>query len=225
MHIICHMMSTVDGRIIGNRWTRPHQADYDTVIQCYFDISNSMKADAILLGRTTVQVDLIPETFSHYGPTVQDISPYMGARSKRFCIVMDTHGKIAYTSNQIMGDTVFAILGPTVSEVYVSKLRQLGISYCFLKNNDLKGLLKTLNEMGIHKILVEGGGYLNASFLKAGLIDELSLLIYPGIDGQSGIPAVFEFMGENPSLGQSLELIDVNRQPYGVVWLRYKIHR
>lgn len=64
--IICQMMSSVDGRIVGNGWTRPYDGtDYETVIACYFDISNDMGADAEWLGRKTVQTDLVRDTFDH----------------------------------------------------------------------------------------------------------------------------------------------------------------
>ena len=47
-------------------------------------------------------------------------------------------------------------------------------------------------EFGIETLSLQGGGIINGAFLKAGLLDELSLLIYPGIDGLSGVPSVFE---------------------------------
>ncbi len=38
---------------------------------------------------------------------------------------------------------------------------------------------------------VVGGGHINAGFLAAGLLDEVSLLIGAGIDGRGGMAAVF----------------------------------
>ena len=45
--------------------------------------------------------------------------------------------------------------------------------------------------------LLEGGGHLNGSLLKAGLVDELSLLHYPVIDGAASSPTIFE-QGQQP---------------------------
>ena len=59
-------------------------------------------------------------------------------------------------------------------------------------------------------LLLEGGGRINGSFLKAGLIDEISLLVYPGIDGLSGMPTIFEHAGGEdgqPAVGQTLRHI------------------
>ena len=59
--------------------------------------------------------------------------------------------------------------------------------------------------------------------LAAGLISELSLVIYPGIDGQASTPSIFEYIGaadERPAAGQSLELLSSETASNGIVWLR-----
>lgn len=93
---------------------------------------------------------------------------------------------------------------------------------------DMETALETLgNLFDIKSISLQGGGVIDSAMLAAGLIDELSLVIYPGIDGKSGIPSIFEYIGnaDLPAQGQSLELKSVEQCPHGVVWLRYKIHK
>ena len=52
---------------------------------------------------------------------------------------------------------------------------------------------RSLNrELGIKRLLLEGGGKANGSFLRAGLVDELSLAIVPAVDGAKGAPHVFD---------------------------------
>ncbi len=230
--IICQMMSSVDGRIVGNGWTRPYDGtDYETVIACYFDISNDMGADAEWLGRKTVQTDLVPDTFDHgHSRKAESFDTFFGTcETARMCIVMDPKGKIRYSSDRIMGENIIVVLGESVSQSYLEHLRELGISYLFAgrHGNDLNKALETLGEFGLRKIMLQGGGIINGSFLKAGLIDELSLLIYPGIDGRAGIPAVFEYFsehGEHPAKDRSLELLSMKMLPHGVAWLRYRFH-
>lgn len=84
------------------------------------------------------------------------------------------------------------------------------------------------SDFGMTKILLEGGGIINGTFLKAKLIDELSLQIFPGIDGLSGMPSIFEYYGEKdeqPAKGQTLELISCKQLEDGIIWLYYKIHK
>ncbi|CAO4141166.1 hypothetical protein PKCBPO_00812 [Methylorubrum thiocyanatum] len=44
---------------------------------------------------------------------------------------------------------------------------------------------------GIETLLLEGGGAINGAFLKAGLIDEISVLIHPAVDGLAGVQSIF----------------------------------
>ena len=46
-------------------------------------------------------------------------------------------------------------------------------------------------ELGIKRLEINGGGVTNGAFLRAGLIDEISLAIFPAVDGAQGAPCVF----------------------------------
>jgi len=41
-------------------------------------------------------------------------------------------------------------------------------------------------ELGIERLLVEGGGNVNGSLMAAGVVDELSILLAPAVDGAVG---------------------------------------
>ena len=62
-------------------------------------------------------------------------------------------------------------------------------------------------ELGVKRLLLEGGVIANGSFLRAGLIDEISLAIFPAVDGTKGAPCVF----------------DSNNEEGGVVWFRDRL--
>ncbi|PRR89502.1 dihydrofolate reductase family protein [Bacillus atrophaeus] len=51
---------------------------------------------------------------------------------------------------------------------------------------------KLKNLFSIDKLMLEGGGFLNGSFLNEGLIDELSLILVPIADGTSNSVTLFE---------------------------------
>jgi riboflavin biosynthesis pyrimidine reductase len=78
----------------------------------------------------------------------------------------------------------------------------------------------------IGTLLLEGGGTINGAFLKAGLIDEISVLMYPGIDGLAGVPSIFEYSGEDgeqPAAGRSLRHLATETLGGGMVWLHYRV--
>lgn len=125
-----------------------------------------------------------------------------------------------------------AILGEHVSDEYLAELREDGISYLFAGADglDLQAAMATLgDQFGIETLLLEGGGTINGAFLKADLIDEISLLLYPGIDGLAGIPRIFEYHGSStndlPAAGRSLRLLSVEILASDIVWMRYAVDR
>ena len=92
------------------------------------------------------------------------------------------------------------MLTEQVGDEYLAYLRRLGISYV-LGGADTLNFALVLDKLArlflIKTILLEGG-HLNGSLLKAGLIDELSLLHYPIVDGAASSAAAFE-QGDNSS--------------------------
>ena len=232
--IISHINSSVDGRLIADRWTLPFDGkDIEDVLSVYTEIKDGYSADAWILGRNSVQRHFFSEIFDSETHTpVAAPCTHIGHRdSRRSFVVFDSKGLIKYTDNKVYGDNIIAVLGESVSEEYLEHLRQTGISYLFAgtDGHDYEKALQTLHDdFGMRLVLLDGGGTLNGQFLKKRLIDELSLVIYPGIDALSGIPSIYEYKGkegEYPAYGQSLELMDMTRCRNGVVWLRYKIHK
>ncbi len=60
------------------------------------------------------------------------------------------------------------------------------------------------------------------AFLRAGLIDELSLLLAPVADGRIGTPALFDVEGDDV-IPHRLSLEAVERRADDVLWLRYRV--
>jgi 2,5-diamino-6-(ribosylamino)-4(3H)-pyrimidinone 5'-phosphate reductase len=67
---------------------------------------------------------------------------------------------------------------------------------------------------------VDSGGSLTGALLKAGLLDEVSLLVHPCLAGSR---ARAFWYGSAPYPADALELIDGETFDDGLVWLRYRI--
>lgn len=232
--VTCLMECSIDGRLDESRWSTMFDKDGEGDPDVYYETRNKIDADAALLGRVTVQRHYarnIFKTDSHSMPL--DLTPFRGIRTtQKMLAVFDSTGMLSYDTNVISGSTVIAVLGSKlVSEEYLCFLREKEVSYTFAGDDgrDLKAALSSLyNDFGLKHVLLAGGGLLNGSFLKAGLIDELDVVIYPGLDGLNGVNSIFEYKGdknEKPCLGQSLELLDVQKCRAGVVLLKYAFHR
>lgn len=235
LKIICHMISSVDGRLLPARWTEPAQPL--DVTEVYETAASSFPADGWLIGRASMaQYD---NSISEGDPAPKRAAdeprpqPFVGAREGRMlAIAVDPKGKLRYRSPTLAtGEHLVAVLAPDTAESYLAELRRVGVSYVFEGEGDkaLQGALDEIEQtFGAKLILLEGGGLINGSFLKAGLIDEFSILVFPGIDGLAGIPSIVGYAGkegEKPAEGQSLELIEAKTMNGGVVWLRYRVHR
>ena len=101
-----------------------------------------------------------------------------------------------------------------------------GLSYLVMPDDEI-GLAAMLGELdarvGIETLLREGGAKMNSAFLKAGLVDDISLLLCPAIDGSTGSPAMFE-AGE-AGLQNSLKLALASATPGAgdTVHLMYRV--
>jgi len=81
-------------------------------------------------------------------------------------------------------------------------------------------------ELGVKRLLLEGGGGANGAFLRAGLVDEVSLMLFPAVDGAKGAPSVFdsaEVETDAPAPVTAMTLESHQVLEGGVVWLRYRL--
>lgn len=224
-------MSSVDGRLLPDRWTPPFDGtDPAALFKEYAAIGRKLGTDAWMFGKATTRekfpYKFMPKSAAHPAPG----TVHIGNRdSSRLFVTVDPDADIFYTSDKLRGDNIVTILATNATDDYLEMLRQKGISYIILDDaTDLVTAMTILAErFGVKCISLQGGGIINGAMLAARLIDELSLVVYPGIDGNSAMPSIFEYLGtsdEQPARGQSLQFISATSAPHGIVWLRYKIH-
>lgn len=224
-------MSSVDGRLLPGRWTAPFDGTASSeLFKEYAAIGKSLGADAWMFGKATAR-DAFPYKFMPKGePVGESGKVFVGNRtSSRLFITIDPDADIFFTSDRLRGDNILVILGTNATTDYLSALEEKGISYIVVDDVcDLRNAL-TLSKQyfNVRTISLQGGGIIDGAMLAQGLIDELSLVVYPGIDGLASSPSIFEYLGhpgERPAAGQALELLSVEQMPHGIVWLRYKFH-
>ncbi len=142
--------------------------------------------------------------------------------------MLDAHGKTAWGRSDIDGDPIVVVLTEQAADAHLAGLRGDGVSYIFAGKQalDLRLALDIVNrELGVRRLLLEGGGVANGEFLRAALVDEISLVIAPAIDGAKGGPQVFDSFDET---AEPLKLRGMALQKCGVldggaVWLRYTL--
>ncbi len=226
-------MSSVDGRLLTDRWTQPFNTkSKGELMGIYAALGRRLDTDAWMFGKNTLCEGFFPQKFHAQDTTpLASPAPYVAPKtSPRLFVVADPEADILYEASAVRGDSIVAILPDMAPACYLDFLRRKGISYLFAggKGDKLRAAMQALAEnFGMESLSLQGGGIIDGAFLQAGLIDELSLVVYPGIDGAASSPSIFEYIGDeqSPARGQSLELLSAETVRDGVVWLRYKFHK
>jgi riboflavin biosynthesis pyrimidine reductase len=217
------MLASVDGRIVVDRWPLAPEGrrEYEAVHAGY-------EPDGWLCGRVTM------ESFAksvrseeevareHPGGAARDDYQTPG-KFDSFAFALDPSGRLAWESNDIDGDHVVTILTERVSDEYLAFLRERGVSYILAgaRDTDLPLALEKIGErFGVRTLMLEGGGRINGEMMRAGLIDEVSLLLAPVADGRMGMAALFDVDDATP---RRLSLQSVERRADDVLWLRYRV--
>ena len=223
--VICHMMASLDGRIVTHGWPLSPEGRRQ-----YEEVHETYDAQGWLCGRVTMEEHFAQGTRSkleiareHKGAPREDfVAP---GEHDSFAFALDPQGKLAWKTNDIDGDHVVTILSERVSDDYLAFLRDRGVSYLLAGKRDVDlalALEKIATRFAVRTLMLEGGGNINGSMLRAGLIDEVSVLLAPVADGRMGTPAVFDVEGNDVS-PHRLELQSVEKRADGVLWLRYRI--
>jgi len=222
-YVICHMLSSVDGRILPDRW---HPSVDDRGV--YERLHNELGCDAWLVGRVTGQEFAARQAPypSYTGVPLGRENWFVRKQADAWAVVLDAGGKIAWGRGDVGGDPLVVVLTHAVSDSSLAGLREDGVSYIVAgeREIDLAAALEILNrELGIGRLLLEGGGAANGALLQAGLVDELSLVIAPSVEGVPGGPSVFDIHGELGTLSaMGMELASCQALEGGFVWLRYR---
>lgn len=148
---------------------------------------------------------------------------------KHYYIALDRRGVIGWQKNiaEYGNQTanVIEILTDQVSEAYRDFLRRKQIPYLIAGKEkiDLKLMLQKLQKnYGLKNLMLGGGGLLNWSFLEAGLIDEISIVMAPAVDGSTKSARLFNAGFTGKSRAIAFEPIKIRSYADGTLWLRYK---
>ena len=119
---------------------------------------------------------------------------------KYFAVCFDRKGTLCWKENVLKDELpgynnshLIQVMTKKVTEEYLAFLRSLDISYiiCGEDDIDLVSCLEKLRlKFGIKTLLLEGGSLINGSFMKAGVIDEISLVQCP-ITGEKDDKSLF----------------------------------
>jgi len=221
-HVICHMVPSVDGRIVTRGWrlSRGLLAEYERT-------ASTFAAEAWIIGRVSMEpyAGRARLPAASRGERVPRTDFVARDDAPSYAVAIDPSGRLRWESGSIDREHVVTVLTEHVPDRYLAFLRTQGVSYLFGGKRRIslpKVLRKLRAHFGIRTLLLEGGGKINGSFLAAGVIDELSLLIAPVADGSVGTPTLFD-APKGPGPARHLKLLSVERRRGNLLWVRYRL--
>jgi riboflavin biosynthesis pyrimidine reductase len=224
--IICLMLSSLDGRLSSGRTGEGAEAEIKARGQAFERAHDELGGDGWIIGRVTgaEMSKASPHPPAAFAPPPR---PHHFARRDAggYAVIIDPSGKLHFERDNLGGEHVVVVLGSSVSDAHLAELAADGVSYVVAEGGeiDLKSVVELLGrELGVKTLLLEGGGGVNGAFLKAGLVEEVVVLVWPSINGVTGERAIFEAGEEGLANRLTLTLKSCEARD-DVVWLRYGV--
>jgi 2,5-diamino-6-(ribosylamino)-4(3H)-pyrimidinone 5'-phosphate reductase len=215
-YVIINSAMSIDGKIAS--------VSMDSRLSSMQDIARVHRlrsmVDAVMVGINTVKID----------DPMLNVRYVKGKKRSPLRVIVDSNATIADMNCKIM-DTCNTIptliaVSERASKDRINTIISKGAKVIIIGKDmvDLKGLLHELASMNIKSVLVEGGGEVNWSLIKEGLLDELIVTVAPVILGGRDAKTLVEgegFGSIKDALRLSLVRVKKDRRS-GEVILHYK---
>lgn len=232
-YVFCHMMVSMNGKIMGRYMdTQEGTEAGDVFDELIFGETRAWDMDGDILGRVTTD-----DNFTLYAkPAVDAAAPEVPAGdfhaphdpSPYTYISIDPEGRLGWKSNtaDYHGKAhVLEVLTGKASNGYKAFLRSRNISYMIAGDEKLDLALmlgKLKKDWHMKTVKLGGGGVLNWSFIQAGLVDEVSIVMTAAADGNRKTQTLFDAKeGLTDDSPVEFTLKDVRKMGRNTVWLRY----
>lgn len=214
MYVILNAAMSIDGKISTRRndssfssrkdWIRVHKL--------------RSSVDGIVVGISTVLKDNPMLNVRYYSKGKNPVR-----------IIIDSRARIPLNSRIIRSSKKIQTIVGTTRNAPIRKIKSLkkvGVQVLITgkRKVNIKSLFQQLESLGLKRILVEGGGEINWSVLKIGLVNELIVSISPVVVGGRNAKTLVEGEGiSNITDGIKLKLIRILTNNKNEIVLFYKL--
>lgn len=221
-HVILYNVVSLDGRITG----------FNADVELYYELASKWDIDAVLMGSNTVLTgfNVKPGEIREEDKEALKTRKKDPEDSRPFLVIPDSQGQIRIWNELFQMPylrDIIVLCSKSTPEEYLEFLNERNID-CIIAGKDqvdLKDAMEKLNsEYGIKSIRVDSGGILNGVLLRAGLADEVHMLIHPELVGGTKINSIFQAPDLN-SLNEviNLKLIHIEKLKNDIVWMKYEV--
>ena len=222
-HVICYLAVSLDGRLDG----------FEPDLERYYGIAARFEVDAILSGSETSVVAIEKyggcENAYDEGAAPERAGP---GDPRPLLAIVDGRGRVrrwsVFQEAPYWGRWIALVTAgvPHSHRDYLAS-RNVDVLECGSERVDLACALERLaEEYGVRRVRVDSGGRLNGALLRAGLVDEVHLLVCPRLAGGESPRSSFVANDLAPgTLGTKLERTAVEPFEDGSVLLSYRVAR
>ncbi len=211
---------SLDGRIDG----------FPLDICQFYELAAHWKEDAALAGADTIllptELENVPEEDERaFEPPQKNPNDH-----RALLVVPDSRGRVRcwhYLKALPYWRGFISLCSSTTPKEHLDYLKKRYVE-CIIAGDDhvdMRAALEELNSRyGVKVVRVDSGGVLNGVLLRRGLVDEVSVLVYPSLVGGISSHSIFHF--QDPTLPEEvipLKLMHIERLKGDIVWLRYDI--
>lgn len=235
--ITLHIFTSVDGKITGEyakaEACKPAAKIFES-LGFREDREDSYHFDGWIYGTGTAlefTKHALPE-LKKESETVPEGDYLINKGMDKYFIAFDRAGKLGWQENTTsyadQKAYVIEVLTEQVSNEYKAFLREKEIPYIIAGEEtiDIPLVLEKLSKhYNLENLLLGGGGILNWSFLEAGLIDEISLIVAPAVDGNPNDTDLFSAAFSGSSKAISFTLTSAEVMDGGTLRLKYKVNK
>jgi 2,5-diamino-6-(ribosylamino)-4(3H)-pyrimidinone 5'-phosphate reductase len=215
--VVIHNAVSADGRI---DW-------FEADVGVLYDLAGRWHEECTLVGSGTVLA--APESVTRdKGPWEPRVA--LATDPRPLLAIVDSRGRVRCWKTWLAmpywrGGV--AICSESTPDKHLQYLAEAGVDFIVAGHEkvDMTAALEELNERyGIQTVRVDSGGTLNGVLLRAGLVDEVSILVHPALVGGTSQRSLFRAPDLASPVGViPLALVSAETIGESLVWLRYKV--
>ena len=215
--VIVYAAVSLDGKTTG----------FDADVGLFYELASTWKEDASLCGSDTMLAASVEETSA-----ADSSEPATAGSSAPLLVVPDSRGRVKawrYLLGLPYWRGAVVLCSSTTPASYLSELAELGIETIVAGADrvDYRSALAELRDrFGVETMRVDSGGRLSGLLLREGLVDEVSVLVFPTVVGEASSLSIYNLPEAVPSgdvVSLALRGVEVPRDD--AVWLRYDVVR
>jgi 2,5-diamino-6-(ribosylamino)-4(3H)-pyrimidinone 5'-phosphate reductase len=220
--VTIHNLISVDGRLDG----------FAPDLGLYYELAGALPHQAILTGSGTMLAAAARERIDMSGEDAHS-APSVAGDSRPWLVIVDSSGRLSrldWLRGQPYWRDVLVVCSPATPDAHLERLRRHGVEHIVAGTDrvDLTAALEALaDRYGVAAVRVDAGGGLNGALLRAGLVDEISIVVAPYLVGAgtagTGVPQPGRLVGAPDGSAHRLELRSVDSLRDDHVWLRYAV--